>query len=48
MGHAGALVHGASGSVASKRAALEQAGARVFASMADTVEAIVQTFGERR
>lgn len=43
MGHAGALVHGAFGTVASKRAALEGAGAQVFASIAETVDAIVRT-----
>lgn len=43
MGHAGALIHGASGTVASKRAALNAAGAQVFGTIADTVDAIVQT-----
>jgi succinyl-CoA synthetase alpha subunit len=37
MGHAGALVFGDAGTFASKRARLEQAGARVF----DTIEALV-------
>ncbi len=40
MGHAGAMVHGDAGSWASKQAALEGAGAQVFASVADLVEAV--------
>jgi succinyl-CoA synthetase alpha subunit len=38
MGHAGALVHGAHGTYAAKKAALEAAGARVFGS----IDAMVQ------
>ena len=37
MGHAGALTFGATGTVATKRAALEAAGVRVFATMAALV-----------
>ena len=40
MGHAGAMVHGEAGSWASKQAALEGAGARVFDSVAALVEAV--------
>lgn len=40
MGHAGAMVHGDAGSWASKRAALEEAGARVFGAVAELVEAV--------
>ncbi len=40
MGHAGALVYGASGTLASKRAALEAVGAQVFDSIAGIVAAI--------
>ncbi len=40
MGHAGALIHGASGTIASKRAALERAGAQVFGGISEMVEAI--------
>ena len=40
MGHAGALIHGDKGSVASKRTALERAGARVFTRIADLVDAV--------
>lgn len=43
MGHAGAMIHGAAGTIASKRAALERAGARVFATMGEIVEAIGET-----
>ena len=42
MGHAGALVHGSHGSVASKRAALEAAGARVYRRIRDLVEDIAR------
>ena len=40
MGHAGALVHGAHGTYASKRAALETAGVRVFGTLNEMVEEI--------
>jgi succinyl-CoA synthetase alpha subunit len=40
MGHAGALVHGAHGTYASKRAALESAGAQVFATL-EAMERVV-------
>jgi succinyl-CoA synthetase alpha subunit len=41
MGHAGALVHGSTGTFESKRAALTAAGARVFARIQDLVDAVV-------
>lgn len=41
MGHAGAMVHGDAGSWASKQAALDGAGARVFGAVEDLVEAVV-------
>ncbi len=40
MGHAGALIHGNAGTLAAKRAALEQAGVHVGASMDEIVAAI--------
>ncbi|MFN7086493.1 MAG: succinate--CoA ligase subunit alpha [Burkholderiales bacterium] len=40
MGHAGALVHGDHGSYAAKRAALADAGVRVFASLNEMVEGV--------
>jgi succinyl-CoA synthetase alpha subunit len=40
MGHAGALVHGAHGTYAAKRAALEEAGVRVFGSLDEMTQAI--------
>jgi succinyl-CoA synthetase alpha subunit len=40
MGHAGALVHGTHGTFAAKRAALEAAGARVFATLTEMVESV--------
>ena len=40
MGHAGALVHGAHGSYAVKKAALEAAGVRVFGSLDEMVEGV--------
>jgi succinyl-CoA synthetase alpha subunit len=43
MGHAGAMIHGAAGTIASKRAALERAGARVFATMGEIVDAVSAT-----
>ena len=39
MGHAGALVHGESGTLASKKRALEASGARVHASLEDLIRA---------
>jgi succinyl-CoA synthetase alpha subunit len=42
MGHAGALIHGDKGSVASKKAALERAGAAVFTRIADLVDAVAR------
>lgn len=42
MGHAGALTFGATGTVASKRAALEAAGVLVFATMAELVAAVAR------
>lgn len=43
MGHAGALVHGSRGSLASKTTALEGAGAQVFTRIRDMVEAVETT-----
>ncbi len=43
MGHAGAMVHGEAGSWASKQAALEAAGARVFDTVAALVDAAEAT-----
>jgi len=40
MGHAGALVHGAHGTFAAKRAALEAAGVTVFGSLNEMVEGV--------
>lgn len=40
MGHAGALVHGAHGTYAAKRAALESAGVTVFGSLSEMVEGV--------
>ena len=40
MGHAGALVHGAHGSFAVKKAALERAGVQVFGSLDEMVEGV--------
>ncbi|MDH5748416.1 MAG: succinate--CoA ligase subunit alpha [Rhodospirillales bacterium] len=40
MGHAGALVHGKSGTLASKTAALENAGVSVYTRIRDVVEAV--------
>lgn len=41
MGHAGALVHGAHGTYAAKRAALEAAGVRVFGSLDEMTRGVV-------
>ena len=41
MGHAGALVHGAHGTFAAKKTALEAAGARVFGSLDEMTRGIV-------
>lgn len=43
MGHAGALVHGAHGTYASKRAALEAAGAQVFATLEEMERVVCST-----
>jgi succinyl-CoA synthetase alpha subunit len=48
MGHAGALVHGNVGTLASKTGRLDAAGARVFASMEVLVDACVQDFAALR
>ncbi|MBJ7439512.1 MAG: succinate--CoA ligase subunit alpha [Sphingopyxis sp.] len=40
MGHAGALIHGSTGTVASKTEALREAGARVFTRIQDLVDAV--------
>ena len=45
MGHAGALVHGASGTLAEKTRRLEAAGARVFPSIEALVRACAGAFG---
>lgn len=45
MGHAGALVHGSHGTYAAKRAALEAAGVRVFATLNEMVEGISAKLG---
>lgn len=45
MGHAGALVHGGSGTIEAKTAALRGAGAQVFTRMRDLVEAVTADFG---
>lgn len=45
MGHAGALVHGSHGTFAAKRAALEAAGVRVFATLNEMVEGIRAKLG---
>jgi len=47
MGHAGALVHGAHGTYAAKRAALESAGVRVFGSLDEMVDGVCAVL-ERR
>jgi len=45
MGHAGALVHGAHGTFAAKRAALETAGVTVFGSLNEMVEGVQTRLG---
>ncbi len=45
MGHAGALIHGTRGTLASKTAALTGAGAEVFTRIDDAVNAIAARFG---
>jgi succinyl-CoA synthetase alpha subunit len=47
MGHAGALVHGSHGSYAAKRAALEAAGARVYATLEDMVSDVCDVLKAR-
>ncbi|MEX2643964.1 MAG: succinate--CoA ligase subunit alpha [Acetobacterales bacterium] len=47
MGHAGALAHGAHGTFAAKKAALERAGARVFAHIGDLIDAVADEFEGR-
>jgi succinyl-CoA synthetase alpha subunit len=41
MGHAGAVVHGNTGTFEAKKRALENAGARVFASVDDLIKAML-------
>jgi succinyl-CoA synthetase alpha subunit len=48
MGHAGALIHGRHGTMESKRAALTRAGALVFASMGQLVDAVAEALGGQR
>ena len=48
MGHAGALVHGASGTIEAKTAALRDAGAHVFTRIRDIVEAIDAAYRANR
>ncbi|RPI46953.1 MAG: succinate--CoA ligase subunit alpha [Betaproteobacteria bacterium] len=45
MGHAGALVHGAHGTYAAKKAALEAAGVRVFGSLDEMTRGVVSVLG---
>jgi succinyl-CoA synthetase alpha subunit len=42
MGHAGALVHGRHGSYEAKKAALENAGVKVFAALDEMVAGIAE------
>ncbi len=44
MGHAGALIHGGSGTIEAKTGALRDAGAQVFTRIRDIVEAITRDF----
>jgi succinyl-CoA synthetase alpha subunit len=46
MGHAGALVHGSHGTYAAKRAALEAAGVRVFATLNEMVTGVCARLGK--
>ena len=46
MGHAGALIQGGIGTIASKRAALSSAGAQVFTGIKELVEAVCEGFGK--
>jgi succinyl-CoA synthetase alpha subunit len=48
MGHAGALVHGASGTIEAKTAALSSVGAQVFTRIRDFVDAVGADFGKPR
>lgn len=48
MGHAGALVHGDSGTIAAKTAALTGIGARVFTRIRDFVDAVATAYPPRR
>lgn len=45
MGHAGAMIEGARGTIASKRAALEAAGAQVFTATGALIEAVAAKLG---
>jgi len=45
MGHAGALVHGAHGTYAAKKAALEAAGVRVFGSLDEMTRGVLAALG---
>lgn len=47
MGHAGALVHGAHGTYAAKKAALEAAGVRVFGSLDEMARGVVAVLKRR-
>ena len=47
MGHAGALVHGAHGTYAAKKAALDAAGARVFGSLDEMTRGVVAALRHR-
>jgi succinyl-CoA synthetase alpha subunit len=45
MGHAGAMIEGGRGTIASKTAALHSAGAEVFTRIQDLVEAVCRDLG---